>query len=285
MLSPRSIPMNASGVLSRPSTIVSRQRTRPSRSHACDLGEERRQAVVVVGDDESAQGEPLADDQREVARARRRLGRVVHRDRAAQRDPPVQVASRRSRPRGARRRRCRSRRRCRPGAAARELLAHRAVLVVERGVEAELVGQLRDLLGRSGAADHPRGAAQLGDLAGHRCRPRRPRRRRRRCRPGASRRCRAGRRRPSGPASRARRGTPRPAPASVSTAANARAGPSATVAPAAVWCTTRRRPRALGPGRHRPRRPRRRPSPRRPGTVGVAAARRSCGRACTGRPT
>ena len=46
-------------------------------------------------------------------------------------------------------------------------LVDRAVVVVEGGVEAELVAQVRDLVGRAGAADHAV-AAQLGDLRGER---------------------------------------------------------------------------------------------------------------------
>lgn len=49
-----------------------------------------------------------------------------------------------------------------------ELLCDRAVVVVERGVEADLVQQIADLLRGSGAADDPGRAAQLGDLTDQR---------------------------------------------------------------------------------------------------------------------
>ena len=69
------------------------------------------------------------------------------------------------------------------GAAAASCSADAAVLVVERGVVAVLLGEQRDLLGRPGGADDARGAQQAGDLADRRCRRHRRRRRRRRCRP------------------------------------------------------------------------------------------------------
>ena len=108
----------------------------------------------------------LPIDQRHVARtraaARWRCTARSCRTAAIRRSGP----SRRWPPRGARRRRCRSRRRCRR-ARRGELLGDRAVLVVEGGVEAELVGQPGDLLGGP-ALPTTRGALQPGDLADER---------------------------------------------------------------------------------------------------------------------
>src|SRR6266545_2184511 len=86
VLSPRSIPRKASGVWSIPSTTVWSMRIRPAQPLR-HLRAEVRQALRVVADEEAAQGQPLADHERQVGRAGRLPAVVVHRDGAAHRDP------------------------------------------------------------------------------------------------------------------------------------------------------------------------------------------------------
>ena len=119
----------------------------------------------MVADDEAAQHEPLLHQHHHVAGPGGCLGGVVGGDRAAGRDPAevVEVADRglevlaadvvevdvdRS--------------------VLAQLLADRAVVVVEGGVEAELLGQPAHLLGGAGRADHLRGAEVACHLAGER---------------------------------------------------------------------------------------------------------------------
>ena len=172
-----------------------------------DLGEERRPPVVVVGDDEALDPQPLRHDQEEVPRARpaTRSRCTARRLRRRRRDRAREAL--RAPPRASARRRCRSTRRFPPVSASRAGTSS----VVERLVEPDL-SQPRDLLGRARAPDHP-AALQLRDLAGDGSRRARRRPRRRpshRPRPG---RCRGGPRTPSGPACRARRARSTRAPA------------------------------------------------------------------------
>jgi 6-phospho-beta-glucosidase len=132
---------------------------------AADVGDHGGRPVLVVGDDEAAQGEALADDQREVVRPGGQLGGVVVGDRPAHGDAAVGVEYRQ---RGfqvvaadvvevdvdA------------LGRGLAELAEDGGGLVVEGGVEADLA-QPADLFIAAGAADHPGGALELGDLAGH----------------------------------------------------------------------------------------------------------------------
>ena len=140
--------MKACGAASTPpSTIVSRNFTRPSRTHGADLVDEGLAAVGVVADDEAAQRRRLPIGLRQL-RGRRGGVVVVAGDRSAQGDAAAQAQGV-------------DRRRevlaadvvevdvdaVRRGLA--QQLGDRAVVVVERGVEAELVAQPRDLLGRA----------------------------------------------------------------------------------------------------------------------------------------
>src|SRR6185437_6530952 len=121
--------------------------------------------VPVVHDYEAAQGEALADGQADVARPRGRLGGVVVGDRTAHGDPAVIPEHHQGRVQvigadvveidvDAIRRRL------------AQLVHDGAVPVVERGVEPDLA-EPADLLVASRAADHPPGALEPGDLAGH----------------------------------------------------------------------------------------------------------------------
>ncbi len=157
--------MKAPGAWSRPSTMVSAWMSWPPAEPAADIGDHGGHPVPVVDDDEPAQREALADGQAEIAGARGRLGGVVVGDRAAHGDPAVVIEHHQGRVQviGADvvevdvdAVRCRL----------PQLVHDGAVPVVERGVEPDLA-EPADLVVAPGAADHPPGALEPGDLAGH----------------------------------------------------------------------------------------------------------------------
>ena len=202
----------------------------------------------------------------EVARAGRRLGRVVLRDRAAERDPAAAVRARRWRPRAAGRRRCRSRRRCRrapPRAAPRGR---------RRGARTRRRSRARRARRRPSPARRrcrSRGSRAPSRSGPRRCRPRPPRRRRTRSRPprtGAI----SVTPDPGGHARHPERAEQRARRHAVGhvDAGRTRSASTSACSRQPSWCTTsdpaRRRPR--------PRRPRRRTSPCR----ARRAARRTC---------
>ena len=131
------------------------------------LGDECRVELGVLADDEPLKGQPAPDHGGQVAGADGHLGGVVLRDGTAQRGPPAVVEG--------------PHRRLEvvaadvvevdvdaAGSRDRELVGDRAVLVVERGVEAVAAREERDLLGRTGRADDAAGTLEPGDLADHR---------------------------------------------------------------------------------------------------------------------
>ena len=174
--SPRSISTNARGAASMPpSTIVSGDlqpaARRAARSTSARNSPKRSQWSLTMKPRSRAR---LPTSSAEVARAGRRLGRVVLRHRAAQRDPAAAVRARRWRPRAAGRRRCRSRRRRRrapPRAAPR---ARR------RGGRRRRRSRARRARRRPSPARRrcrSRGSRAPSRSAPRRCRPRPPRRR------------------------------------------------------------------------------------------------------------
>ena len=152
----------------------------PAQSAAAHQGAELAlhlvEKVAVARAPEAANLEVLGNEEEEVARARRRLGRVVLRDRTADRDPPAPPQ--------------RADRRLEVVAADvveidvdpirrgfPQKLGDRPIVVVERRVETELPEQVRDLLRRARAPDDPMTAElrELGDDAPDRaCRRRHP---------------------------------------------------------------------------------------------------------------
>ena len=157
--------MKACGAASTPpSTIVSRNFTRPSATHGPTSSMKAWRRSRVVADDEAAELEALADRLHQlegrggvvvVARDRPAQGRAAARAQGVDRRGEVLAADVVEVDVDAVRR----------GLA--QQLGDLAVVVVERGVEAELVFDPRDLLGRAGGADHGV-ALELRDLAGER---------------------------------------------------------------------------------------------------------------------
>ena len=119
VLPPRRRSRKAGTASSSPSRTVSRTTSSPERQPAAtpSRGTPRRRSVWSLTM-KPRRLSCLATSMRHVARAGRRLDRVVARDRAAERGPAVLAEARRWPPPGARRRRCRRRRRCPSGAAA-----------------------------------------------------------------------------------------------------------------------------------------------------------------------
>src|SRR5665647_3512118 len=126
-----------------------------------DLCLERRTKVLVVEDDESAQGQTFADDHRHVARAGCRLGRVVDRDHPADGDTTT----------GAKRRDG-GLEMVAPdvvevdvdalGCSIGQALADRCRLVVDGRVETGLIQKPGGLVGAARAADDERSALEAG---------------------------------------------------------------------------------------------------------------------------